>query len=68
MSHYMSVTETFTDKDGTKVTEKAIMNTEMNLKDFSSADQILRAPATRQGAGIESINIDYVGIDSFTKK
>jgi len=68
MSHFMSITETFTDKEGAVLLEDPVMNTEKNLKDFDDPKQILTAPSTRQAAGIESINVDFVGIDSFTKK
>ena len=69
MAHFMSVTEALTSKKG-RTTERAIMNTERNLKDITSfgSNTILQKNAKRHGAGIESINADFVGVDSFTKK
>jgi hypothetical protein len=69
MMHYMAVTEALTDQKGT-TKESAILNTEQNLRDITAGgvNTILRERARRHGAGIESINVDFVGIDSFTKK
>ena len=64
MSHYMYVTEELISSKSGKRTEKVILNNKNNL------DGLILNPTSgrRGGAGVQSININYEGIDSETKR
>ena len=69
MAHKISVSEVLVDQnDPSSVISQPIMNRLENQKDFNSGADLLKPNVKRLGAGIESIGVNFVGIDSFTKK
>ena len=68
LAHYISIEETLIlKKNPKKIRRSPIMNIESGQKEFESAD-ILKSVGKRTGAGIESVVVNYEGIDSATKK
>ena len=76
MAHYIAVSEVYTTKtsgtppnnSGESIERKAIMNTEDHLRDYSSQEMLKAKNSKRTGAGIQSVDVSFTGIDSFTRK